>query len=149
MGKIAALTGLAALAIAGCGGSTPAAQPGPASPSEALASSHPPSVPGPAPAAGVACQRFRAATSAEARSDPAGTDIASIKAYGDALIRATRPLNRASPDPDPALASALGLAGAANLAIAVGYAPHGLQKAYQVATSAVTAVGRKCKALGY
>ncbi len=83
------------------------------------------------------------------KEDPTGTNLKLIKAYGEALIRATKPLNGAKPDPDPTLASALGVAGAANLAIAIGYEPDGVAVAYKAATKDVNAVGADCTAMGY
>lgn len=107
-------------------------------------------VPGSAPPAAIACQKFRAATSALSKVQAqGGTNLGALKKYGDTLIKATKPLNSATPNPDPALTTALSLAGAANLAIAVGYEPHGVAAAYKVATKYVNAVGKGCAALGY
>ena len=47
------------------------------------------------------------------------------------------------------MALALGLAGAANIAIAVGFEPGGVAKAYKEASKNVNAVGAACTALGY
>lgn len=106
-------------------------------------------VPGSAPPAAIACQDFQAASSLVSKAEAKGTNLGAIKTYGERLIKATKPLNSATPDPDPALASALNLAGAANLAIAVGYEPHGVIAAYKAATKDVGAVGADCAGLGY
>jgi hypothetical protein len=132
--------------LAGCGGS---ARSQVASSPKPTASSTTSDVPGSAPPAAMACQDFRSATSIVSKEDPIGTNLKLIKAYGEALIEASKPLNVAKPDPDPALVSALGLAGAANLAIAVGYEPQGVAAAYKAATKDVNAVGADCTVLGY
>jgi hypothetical protein len=102
-----------------------------------------------APPAAVACQAFRSATSTEVKANPNGTDLSPLKTYGTTLIKAGEPLHAAKPDPDSSLVSALNLAGAANLAIAVGYEPGGVSAAFNAADKDVNAVGADCTALGY
>ncbi|MGO9080448.1 MAG: hypothetical protein ACLQDY_15625 [Streptosporangiaceae bacterium] len=136
----------AGVLLGGCGGS---ARSQVASSPKPTASSATSDVPGSALPGTVACQDFRSATSVMSKEDPTGTNLKLIKAYGKALIRATKPLNVAKPDPDPTLASALGVAGAANLAIAIGYEPDGVAAAYNAATKDVNAVGADCTAMGY
>jgi hypothetical protein len=92
------------LSLAACGSASTSAS-GSSTPTAASTTS---SVPGNAPAAAVACQGFRSATTAEVKADPNGTNLKAIKAFGAALIKATKPLNAAKPDPNPALESALG-----------------------------------------
>jgi len=136
----------AGVLLAGCSGSAHSQV---ASSSKSSAPPTTSGVPGSAPPVAIACQAFRSATSTASKENPAGTNLKSIKVYGEALIRASKPLNMAKPDPDPALASDLGLAGAANLAIAVGYEPQGVAAAYKAATKDVNRVGADCTALGY
>jgi hypothetical protein len=117
------------------------------SPSRPAAASATPAVPGAAPIAAVACQVFRSASAAEAKANPDGTDLAALKAYGFAVIKATKPLNDAKTN--HALAFAIELAGAANIAIADGFEPNGVTAAYTMADKDVVAAGADCKALGY
>jgi hypothetical protein len=61
------------------------------------------------------------------------SNLRAIKAYGEGLMMATKPLNLAKSDRNRSLNSALNLAGADNLAIAVGYEPQGAAAAYRKA----------------
>ena len=97
--------------------------------------------------AAVACAAFRRADEVALSAHAGPGNIPAVKAFGTALIKASLPLDKSHAD--RGLAKDLGLAGTANLAIAVGFEPNGEAAAYNVAVRSVNAVGADCKAIGY
>ncbi|MDQ2874941.1 MAG: hypothetical protein M3Y33_09180 [Actinomycetota bacterium] len=138
----------AALALAGCGISTPAAYHSHA-PSASAAVSQAASIPGGAPAAAVVCERFRALNTAEAKANPGSTNQAALRRYGNALMLAPKPLVGSRSRQDRALARDIQFAGGEALALSLGYFPHGAQAAYARAGSAIKTAGRDCRERGY
>jgi hypothetical protein len=93
-----------------------------------------------------ACGEFRTATS---EMSAAGvTNLDAMRQFGDQLAREGAELMNKD-HPDPGLANALGEAGAANLAVAIGYLPDGLQAGLNLAAARMNAVGDDCSDLGY
>ena len=104
----------------------------------------------PSPVA-LACGAFRraAATAATSLSPGGELSTAAISTLGNALLDAADTLSNATPDPDAHLASDLGLAATASLAIADNFLPAGAAAAYHQATYTLSKVGTDCTALGY
>jgi hypothetical protein len=133
-----------ALAVAACG-----------SPAESHPAQHPAiHVSSPAAATGStglsigdACGEFHTASTQMSAAGVSNLDA--MRQYGQQLVKESAELMKESPDPGPSLAHDLGLAGTANLAVAIGFLPKGLAKGLEVAANAVNQVGTDCREAGY
>jgi hypothetical protein len=90
-------------------------------------------------------QAFRTADSTASAERAGPGNIAAIKAFGTAILKASLKLGKAHAD--PGLVKAMGLAGTAQLAIDVGF-PDRVTAGWNEAGKSVNTVGSDCSALG-